>query len=188
MKTKWNFLMVLVLLGTLVGGSAGMAHAQGSITGVIPHEGTVGTQVTLTGDGFGEKQGEVLLGTEKSKVLAWSNTVITFLVDKPQPPGRYPLTVLLHGDKKTAEPLMFDTFAMRRPKIIPGADPVLVPEGDTLTINGAFFGDKKGDLRLAYLKGGPGGEPAVVDLRIVDWRMYTIRFVLPGDLTGKFVR
>lgn len=187
MKTKWSFLMVLVLLATLVGGSAGAARAQGGISDVSPVEGTVGTQVTITGSDFGEKLGEVLIGSEKCKVLAWSDASISCVVQKPQSPGYYPVTVLLQGDKKPADPLTFEGFAMRRPKIIPGADPVLVPDGETLTIKGEFFGDKKGDLRLAYLKGGPGGEPAVVNLKIVDWNMDTIRFELPGGLTGKFV-
>ena len=181
MKTKWNFLMVLVLLATLVGGSASAALAQGGITDVSPAEGTVGTQVTITGSGFGEKQGEVLLGTEKCKVLAWSDTQITFLVDKPQPPGGYPVTVLLQGDKKPAEPLAPSAFTMRRPKINPGE---LLQDGSTATVVGEFFGDKKGGLRMGYLE---SGEVAVEDPKILDWSMNTIRFELPAGLIGKFV-
>jgi hypothetical protein len=181
MNTKWNFLMALVLLATLVGGSANAAQAQGGITGISPQEGTVGTQVTITGAGFGDKQGEVLLGTEKSKVLAWSDTEITFLVDKPQPPGGYPVTVLHQGDKKPADPLTPAAFTLRRPKINPGE---LLLDGSTATVVGSFFGDKKGGLRIGYLE---SGEVAVEDPKILDWSMNTIRFELPAGLTGKFV-
>ena len=181
MKTKWNFLMVLVLLATLLGGNTASAQAQGGTTGISPEEGTVGTQVTLTGSGFGEKQGEVLLGQEKCKVLDWSDTQITFLVDKPQPPGGYPVTVLLQGDKKPAEPLAPSAFTMRRPEINPGE---LLQDGSTATIVGAFFGDKKGALRIGFLE---SGEVAVEDPKILDWSMNSIRFELPADLVGKFV-
>lgn len=181
MKTKWSFLLVMVLLAALAGGSARPAQAQGGILDINPVEGTVGTQVTITGSGFGDKQGEVLLGEEKCKVLAWSDTEITFLVDKPQPPGGYPVTVLLQGDKKPAEPLAPSVFTMRRPKINPGE---LLQDGSTATVVGNFFGDKKGALRLGYLE---SGEAAVEDPKILDWSMNTIRFELPGGLTGKFV-
>src|SRR5512139_1548419 len=100
MKTKWNYLMVLVLLATLVGGSAGLAqaHAQEGITGVSPAEGTVGTEVTITGAGFGEKRGEVLIGFEKCQVLDWSDIRITCVVRNPQHPREYPVAVLPQGD------------------------------------------------------------------------------------------
>ena len=184
MKTKWNFLMVLVLLATLVGGSAKPAQAQGGITGISPAEGTVGTQVTISGSGFGDKQEEVLLGEEKCKVQEWSDSQITCDVDKPQPSGEYPLTVLRQGDKKPAESLSFSYFAMRQPKLFPGE---LAQEGVTVTVLGEFFGDKKGEIRVGYLEGGTGGEVVIVDPKIVDWSMEAIRFEIPAGLVGKFV-
>jgi len=53
-----------------VGGSASPAQAQAGISDVSPAEGTVGSVITLSGAGFGEKQGEVLIGAEKCKVLS----------------------------------------------------------------------------------------------------------------------
>ena len=70
MKTKRNFLIALALLAVLVGGSASPAQAQAGISDVSPAEGTVGSVITLSGAGFGEKQGEVLIGAEKCKVLS----------------------------------------------------------------------------------------------------------------------
>ncbi len=179
MKTKWNFLMVLVLLATLLGGNAGAAEAQGEVSGISPVEGTMGTQVTITGAAFGDKHGEVLLGEEKCKVLDWNDTAITFLVDKPQPAGSYPVTVLLQGDKKPAELLMSSSFTMRRPKINPGE---LAREGNEVIVAGDFFGDKKGGVRIAYFNGA-----VVIDNpKILDWSMNTIRFELPEGLAGTF--
>lgn len=186
MKTKWNFLMAIVLLATLAGGSAGLAQAQVpvAISAVSPAEGAVGTVVTITGAGFGEKGGEVLLGTDKSRVLSWSDTKIIFMVDKPQHPDEYPVTVLLQGDKNTAEPIMFEGFAIRRPRITSGD---LLLDGAAATVVGVFFGDKKGGLRVGYLADEAGGEMVVEDPKILDWSMNTIRFELPGGLTGQFV-
>ncbi len=62
MDKKWNFLMVLALLAILVCGSARPAQAQTGILDVFPRDGTVGTELILTGSDFGWKQGEVLIG------------------------------------------------------------------------------------------------------------------------------
>jgi hypothetical protein len=181
-----RILVTALWIGVLLVGLVSPAQAQAGISGVNPQEGTVGTQVTITGSGFGEKHGEVLLGEEKCKVLAWSDTEITFMVDKPQSPGTYPVTVLLQGDKKPAEPLTFEAFAMRRPRIAPG-DMGLIRDGNTVTTLGQFFGDKKGTLRVGYLEGEAGGEVVIEDPKILDWSMNTIRFELPDGLTGSFV-
>jgi len=160
------------------------AHAQAVITGVSPMEGTVGTELTISGAGFGAKQGEVLIGEEKCKVQAWSDSQITCEVHKPQAPGDYSLTVLRQGDKKPAEPLTFSYFTVQQPKIYPGE---LAQDGVTVTVLGAFFGDKKGEVRLGYLESGAGGEVVIEDAKIVDWSMEAIRFEIPAGLVGMFV-
>jgi len=171
-------------IGILMAGFVSPANAQMGIVGINPVEGTVGTEVTVYGAGFGAKQGEVLIGEEKCKVLGWSDSQITCEVHKPQAPSEYTLTVLRQGDKKPAEPLSFSYFAMREPKLFPGE---LAQEGGAVTVLGAFFGDKKGDIRLAYLEGGAGGEVVIESAKIVDWSMEAIRFELPAGLVGKFV-
>ena len=178
---KRRFLTTLwvgILLVSLV--AQAQAQAPAGITGVSPAEGTVGAEVTLTGVGFGEKHGEVLLGEQKCRVLDWSDTEITFLVDKPQQADEYSVTVLLQGDKKPVEPVMFDAFTLRRPRITPEE---LIQDGATATIVGEFFGDKKGEVRLGYLDGGVKVESA----KVLDWSMNTIRFELPEELRGRFV-
>lgn len=178
---KRRFLTTLwigILLVSLV--AQAQAQEPAGITGVYPAEGTVGAEVTLTGEGFGEKHGEVLLGEQTCRVLAWNDTEITFLVDKPQQADEYSITVLLQGDKKPAEPVTFDAFTLRRPQITPGE---LIQDGTTATIVGAFFGDKKGEVRLGYLDGGVEVESA----KVRDWSMNAIRFELPDGLTERFI-
>ena len=154
-----------------------LSPARGDIS-TIPSEGTVGTQFTLSGSGFGAKQGEVLVGSERCKVLVWSDTVIRCEVTKPQPPGDYPVTVSLQGNKKRSEPMTFSSFSMRVPRITPPGSLPLVPNGKIFTIDGAFFGDKKGEVTLV----GPRGETEKA--KVVDWSMDSIRFEVPDSATG----
>ena len=104
MTRKLLILALAIVLFTLTGA---MGVAAAGITGVSPAEGTLGTEVTITGSGFGEKTGEVLLGGEKCKVLDWSDTEITCEVFRPVPAGEYTIMVLVQGDKKNPEPMTF---------------------------------------------------------------------------------
>ncbi len=154
--------------------------AAAGITGVNPSDGTIGTKFTISGSGFGEKKGEVLLGNVNCKVLKWTNTAITGKVSRPQLAGAYCITVVAPGGGKSSNPMTFSSFTMREPEFLPGE---LIKEGDTVTIPGAFFGDKQGDIRFAYRDNG-----VVVDnAKIVDWSMDAIRIRLPDGLTGKFL-
>ena len=76
--------------------------------------------------------------------------------------------------------MTFSAFTMREPEITPGT---LTRDGDTITIAGAFFGDMKGEVRIAYRDNG-----VVVDnAKIADWSMDAIRIKLPEGLTGTFI-
>ena len=69
---------------------------------------------------------------------------------------------------------------MSAPEIAPGE---LARDGDTVTITGAFFGDTKGEVRIAYRENG-----VVVDkAKVVDWSMDAIRIQLPAGLSGQFI-
>ncbi|WP_319642263.1 IPT/TIG domain-containing protein [Methanovulcanius yangii] len=177
-------LLILALAITLFTLTGVMGVAAAGITGVSPAEGTLGTEVTITGSGFGGKTGEVLLGDEKCKVLDWSDTEITCEVFRPVPAGEYTITVLMQGDKKNPEPMTWFPFIMQKPQITEGS---LTLDGDVVTIEGAFFGDKKGDTRLAYVDVGEGMEIEIEKGKIVDWSMDAISFRIPDDLTGRFI-
>jgi len=173
-KTLLSAMWIVVLLL----GFASPAQA-GGISDVSPAEGTVGTEVTLSGSGFGQKHGTVMIGAEKCKVLEWDDNEITFLIDKPQPYGEYTITVLTHGNKKPAEPMTFSPFTMRAPQIIPADTSTgLIWDGEAVTILGAFFGGKKGDVYLAYR----AGEVQIERAKVLDWSMDSIRFEIPKKL------
>ncbi len=76
--------------------------------------------------------------------------------------------------------MTFSSFTIKAPEIAPGE---LARDGDTVTITGAFFGDTKGEVRLAYRDNG-----VVVDnAKVVDWSMDAIRIRLPAGLAGRFI-
>jgi len=155
-----------------------LSPARGDISTIDPSEGTVGTRFTLYGSHFGEKQGKVLLGTEKCEVMDWSETAIEALITKALPPGDYPVTVSLQGNTIRSELMTFSSFAMRAPMITPPACLPLVPKGTIFTINGAFFGDRKGAVTLVDPRG------KTEKARVVDWNMGSIRFKLPHRASG----
>lgn len=174
-----KYLLYLAFAIIVIGLTGVLPVAAAGISDVSPREGTVGTAVTISGSGFGAKAGEVLLGSEKCKVQDWSDTRIVCTVSKPQPTGDYTVTVQAQKGKKAAAPMTFSSFAIREPEIARGE---LIRDGDTVTIAGAFFGDKKGDVRLAYYDGGL----VTSTPRILHWSMNAVRFRLPSGLTGRF--
>ena len=99
-----------------------VSAAQAEISAINPEDGTVGTQIKITGTGFGYQKGKVLLGQEKCKVLAWDNTEITCEVTRPQHPGAYVISVYPAEKKKTDElPIAsYPYFTMRQPELFPG--------------------------------------------------------------------
>jgi hypothetical protein len=159
-----------------------LSAAHADISAISPTEGTVGTQVTVSGSGFGEKQGAVMVGSEKCKILAWTDDSIECLITKPQSPGYYTVTVTDQGNKKISEPMTYSSFIMRKPLIIPGEAPGLALDGDIATINGGFFGDKKGDVDLMAFFGN-----RLERAKVVNWGMDSIRFVIPRGLTGELI-
>ena len=111
-------------------------------------EGTIGTQFTISGSGFGTKMPKVYIAyatpsgaTQKiyAKVESWSYTVITCLWTKKLPPGTYNLMV--QPNIKGIGPIPVDTFTIRNPEISK-ITPTFGSVGDTITIHGRFFTTK----------------------------------------------
>lgn len=156
--------------------SLSAAHTDGFA--ITPTKGTVGAQFTLSGSGLGGEREAVLAGAERCTTMDWGNTRIVCLITKPQPPGDCTVTLLIQGNKKRSEPMTvtFASFAMRGPRIIPPDPPKGPLEADTVTLDGAFFGDKKGDVTLTE----NGGK--IERMKVAGWTVDTIRFELPRDL------
>ena len=162
---------------------AGFGPARAEIAAVLPAAGgTVDTEMVLVGSGFGDQRGEVLLGTERCTIVEWSDTIVTCEVKTPQPAGDYIVTLLPHGsnhgNREGLPPMTFSSFTMRAPLITPGEPLRLVTPGERITIAGAFFGDKKGEV---YLRDTPG---TTVAAKVRDWSMDSISFEIPNGLTG----
>jgi hypothetical protein len=120
-------------------------------------EGTIGTQVTLTGSGFGEKKGKVLIGdvaSKKAKVLkiakdGWHDDQIICTVTKlPEGPYTAPfdVTIITKSKPPVSIPLK-DAFTVRAPWISSYSSANTHPNTE-VTVDGMFFGGKKGKVYL----------------------------------------
>jgi hypothetical protein len=140
------------LAGLLVAAAAGTASAD--IDSVDVAEGSIGTQITLTGTDFGDKKPKVWLtesvplkkGPKKIglKVTANSPTSITVEVTKG-PPGNYDLNVRPRV-KGAAAFVSNGAFDIRAPQVDGGLAPG-APLQEVL-ITGSFFGTRKGKIKV----------------------------------------
>ena len=109
-------------------------------------EGTVGTEITINGSGFGDKKGKVLMGDVAIKIAkdGWTPTEITAIVKKVFPVGAYPVTIQ-PKPYKTAPPVVLPgAFTVNKPQIDPDlSDKNGAPDTEA-TIRGLWFGYKKG--------------------------------------------
>ena len=144
-------------------------------------EGTIGTEIMLTGNEFGTKKGKVTLGTSALKILDWENGVIQGLVSKVLTSGPYDITVQPKEPKGAPAQTESDIFTFKGPEIYwvgPGHGAV----GDQITIKGRYFGTKKGKVLL-----GTGEKPK--SCKVISWTMDTVTghsqvvFVVPKGLT-----
>jgi hypothetical protein len=147
--------------------------------GLSVDEGTIGTQITIAGGGFGNKKGKVLIGDTATKIITWTPSSITCEIKKPLPPGPPYDVVVQTKEPKGATPITIDVpFTMMAPEIV-SIDPV-GSLGDVIVLSGNYFGYKKGKV---YLE-DPSTEKKKT-CKVISWFMdpttgeSTIRFVVP---------
>jgi len=128
-------------------------------------EGTIGTIVTLTGSGFGEKKGKILINGIAATIAKgdWADDQITFTIKKPPMPVdvAHPVTVVVNKVPR----VLTDTFTLR----LPALDDLLITSGaypDPIHVTGRFFGTKKGK---AYLYNPTTNKKK--NLKVTDWKM-----------------
>jgi hypothetical protein len=144
------------------------------VSPVSPEEGTVGTEISIVGSGFGTKKGKVYLGAVALKVLAWNNKMIQCLIKKPLSPSPYDVTIQPKG---AAEILLENAFSVEAPRI-DSISLIQGSQGAEVTIFGDFFGIKRGKVTL-------GGK----NCKVSGWTMDSktgesqIEFVVPKHLT-----
>lgn len=146
-----------------------------------PAEGTIGTTIKIVGSGFGTKKGKVLIGTTALKILSWTDSLIESLVSKGIPSGIYDLVVL---PKRLPEIRMEDYFSVRLPEI-DSVEPGKGSVGEPISIQGRFFGTKKGKV---YLDCGTGATTVRKSGKVTSWSMNAttgegeVQFLVPKGL------
>jgi len=143
---------------------------------VTPSRGTIGTEMTIRGTGFGDAKGKVLVGPKKAKVLTWGPDSITCLMKQPPPLGIHAIDVIPKGAAKISD---LNAVAVVLPEITK-----VFPEngypGEEIAITGNYFGSKKGKVFLGSKK-----------CKISAWSMdprtgkSTVRFVVPDIQTNE---
>ncbi len=147
---------------------------------ISPNEGTIGTQITITGSGFGDKKGKVLIEGVATKIATdgWKSDSISGTVTKVPPAGIHDVAI---KPNKAADILLSNAFTVKPPEI----DSLNVYHGvagvSSITITGKFFSTKKGKVYLEYEK---NGQPKKKDCKVTSWGMDSITFVVPKGLVS----
>jgi hypothetical protein len=149
---------------------------------VGPEEGTLGTEVTISGEAFGSKKGKVLIGDVALKVTSWSATLIKGAIGKAMAVDiPYAMTLQRKDPKGSPALEEEDSFTMRRPEI-EKVEPDTGTSGgtDVIGITGGFFGTKKGKV---YLKNGT----VMKACKVMSWTETKIEFLVPkGQAAGGY--
>ena len=140
---------------------------------LTPTEGTIGTQITITGSGFGTKKGKVLIGGVATKIAkdGWKPDSISCNVTKVPLPAEtaYDVTIM---SKEIDTKTLSKAFTVKNPELAPLALDYGKP-GTPITITGNFFSTKKGKVYLEV----PGGKPK--SCKVTSWSMDSITFAVP---------
>jgi hypothetical protein len=116
-----------------------------SVHNLTPGDGTIGTQATLEGSGFGSAAGKVYLGGVKAQVLSWGPGSVSFLLKKPPAPGAYDLVLVPKEPQGALAVTLSGSFTIKGPQI-ESVTPASGTAGQSITISGKFFGTKKGKV------------------------------------------
>jgi len=113
---------------------------------ISPNEGTIGTEFTIRGSGFGTKKNKVLLGTTVLKILEWTDKSIQCQLTKALSPGTYDVTI--QPQAKGSSPIIIANGFMVKAPEIDSVNPTSGSIGDEITVNGFFYGTKRGKVTL----------------------------------------
>jgi YD repeat-containing protein len=142
---------------------------------IDPNEGTVGMTITITGSGFGSRQGKVLVGGLAAKVTGWAPTRITCTLSKVPSVGATETAFDVGVQPKGASSMTeLKAFTVKPPTIT--ANPGHGKVGSEVTLTGEFLGPKKGKINI-------GGKSC----QMRSWPTSgqgDVRFVIPRGLTG----
>ena len=153
-----------------------------------PQEGTIGTELTISGSGFGDKKGKVLIGGVATKIAkdGWHDDHIICTVTKlPEGPYTDPfdVTIITKSKPPVSIPLE-DAFTVRTPRISSYS-----LTNTEVTVNGVFFGGKKGKVYLVSQTGSIKPKSCKVTYWYMDPTDGTnsqIKFMIPKVEPGSY--
>ena len=146
----------------------------------FPENGTLGSEITVEGTGFGLKKGKVLIGGTPLKVLNWEQDKIRALLTKISAQG--PAEVVVQPkDPKGAAPISEPGAFTVEPPEIWRVEPDRGGVGTDVKITGRYFGTKKGKVFLVQ------GD-ILKSCKVTTWGMEattglsTVHFLVPKGL------
>jgi hypothetical protein len=109
---------------------------------VFPEQGTIGTEITVKGSGFGAAKGKVLVGKAVLKILEWTDSLIGCQLTKAMSPGTYDVTI--QPKARGASPIILENgFTVEVPEI-DSTEPTSCSIGEEITVNGFFLEQRRG--------------------------------------------
>lgn len=141
--------------------------------------GTIGTQISIAGSGFGDRKGKIFVGDAPTKIVTWSDSSVVFEIRKPLIPGPYGVTVQPRLQKFYAAMGEGEVFTMKAPEYVSVSADFGLPE-DQIEVRGNYFGSRKGKI---YLEDPMSG--LTKKCQVVSWSMDTttgessVIFVVP---------
>jgi len=138
------------------------------------NEGTIGTQVTITGSDFGIKKGKVLIQKIATRIAkeGWAPDSIICTLTRVPPAGTHDVSIRPY---RADDISLFSAFTVKPPEI-DSLDFYAGAARDPITITGTFFGTRKGKVYLEYEKNGKLKRKAC---RVTSWGMDSITFLVP---------
>lgn len=182
-----------ITAGTFPGDPNDFPNAPPPHATAIPTEGTLGTEVVLTGSGFGTQKGSVSFGSVFTKIAkgGWTNTTITSALTKVLPAGPYDVVVHRQPYGSASPIVLPGGFTVMNPVLDPLSMDNGIP-GTPITITGKFYSTKKGKV---YLEDQVSGKTKTC--KVTNWSMdptsgiSTLTFVVPklpkGLLPGPYL-
>jgi 2',3'-cyclic-nucleotide 2'-phosphodiesterase (5'-nucleotidase family) len=142
--------------------------------------GTIGTRITLTGPGFGNEKGKVLIGGIATKIISWADSTIICEIKKSLSLGQHEIIVMPKEPKGAASIPLPGSFIMMAPEIA-SVEPHSGSAPNEIIISGNYFGIKKGKVYLQNLVNGKRKS-----CKVSEWSMFDlanggsrIRFTVP---------
>jgi hypothetical protein len=120
---------------------------------LLPPEGTIGTEITITGSDLGHKAGKVLMGGLATKVVSWNDTSIRCIVKKMLLTGCFHVTIQPQPYRSTSPKLITSAFTIKNPEMDPLSTDHGAP-GKEITMPGRFFSTRKGKVYINYEENG----------------------------------